>query len=104
MEVDGSIRKITITGHKASCFFDLKALEKYDDYSRARDRMRAETDRPYAPWVAVLANDKRRARLNVIRSVLHRLDYEGKDPGRIGSLDDRIVFDAPGFLARGGDL
>ena len=80
---------------------DLEALPRYDDYSAARDRMIAETHRPQAPWTVVLSNDKRRARINVIRSVLHRLDYEGKDAERIGVPDPAIVFDGPRFLERG---
>ena len=46
------------------------------------------------------SNDKKRARLNVIRSVLHRLDYEGKDAEQIGEVDPRIAMPAPAFLAR----
>ena len=79
---------------------DLEALARFDDYSTARDRMMIETHTRHAPWTVVLSNDKRRGRLNVIRSVLHRLDYEGKDDGRIGAIDDRLVFDGPAFVAR----
>jgi polyphosphate kinase 2 len=79
---------------------DLKAIEKFDEYSAARDRMLAATHTDRAPWTVVLGNDKRRERLNVIRSVLHRLDYDGKDTRQIGPIDPRIVFNAPAFLAR----
>jgi polyphosphate kinase 2 len=81
---------------------DLKAIEKFDEYTAARDRMLRETHSAYAPWTVVLGNDKRRGRLNVIRSVLHRLDYEGKDRGQIGPVDEKIVFDGHAFLERGG--
>jgi polyphosphate kinase 2 len=79
---------------------DLKAIEKFDDYSAARDRMLRETSSEQAPWTVVLGNDKKRERLGVIRSVLHRLDYEGKDEGRIGAIDSKIVLDANTFVAR----
>jgi polyphosphate kinase 2 len=79
---------------------DLKAIEKFDDYSAARTRMLKTTSTARAPWTVVLGNDKRRERLNVIRSVLHRLDYEGKDTARIGPIDPQIVYDAASFLAR----
>lgn len=80
---------------------DLEALVKFDDYTAARNRMFEATHSDWAPWTVVLSNDKRRARLNVIRSVLHRLDYEGKDEKQIGPIDDRLVFLAPDFLKRG---
>ena len=79
---------------------DLKALEKFDDYTEARDRMFKATHTKETPWTVVLGNDKSRERLNVIRSVLHRLDYDGKDTRQIGPVDPKIVFAAPAFLDR----
>ena len=63
-------------------------MEKWDAYTEARDVMFAASDQRAAPWTVVLANDKKRARLNVIRHVLAIIDYPGKDaacrqPGRI---------------------
>jgi polyphosphate kinase 2 len=69
---------------------DIKALGKWDEYTAARDTMLSKTHTREAPWTVILGNDKRRARLNVIRSILHRLDYEGKEGTRIGSLDPKI--------------
>ncbi len=77
---------------------DIAALNKWDDYTRKRDRMLEETHKAWAPWTIVRANDKRRARINAIRSILHRLDYEGKDKKAIGEIDDRIVGAGPKFL------
>jgi polyphosphate kinase len=77
---------------------DLAALEKFDDYTAARNRMFEATHTAHAPWTIVLSNDKRRARLNVLRAVLDRVEYEGKDPSQIGKLDDKIVFDATRLL------
>ena len=77
---------------------DIAALGKWDDYSKKRDRMLKETHSKDAPWTVVRANDKRRARLNVIRHILHRLDNDGKDQEAIGKIDDKILGSGPGFL------
>ncbi len=76
---------------------DLKALHKWDEYSEARDRMLQRTDSEHAPWTVIRANDKKRLRLNAIRTVLHALDYEGKDPSEIGEIDRKIVMNAEEF-------
>ncbi|MBJ3786164.1 polyphosphate kinase 2 [Devosia sediminis] len=77
---------------------DLKALEKWDEYSEARNRMFKATDSKHAPWTVIRANDKNRLRLNAIRVVLHALDYEGKDEREIGEIDRKIVLTADDFL------
>ena len=79
---------------------DLQALARFGAYTAARDRMLRATHSPHAPWTVVHNNDKRRGRLNVIRSVLHRLDYEGKDISKIGAVDENIVAAAPDFLQK----
>ena len=79
---------------------DFKALDKWDEYSAARDRMLEASDSAYAPWTVVLANDKRRLRLSVIQTVLTALDFEGKDEDVIGAIDDKIAMDAMTFLRR----
>ena len=83
---------------------DLVALKRFDDYSRARDRMLEATDGAHAPWHVVLSNDKPRGRLAIIRTVLHALIYEGKDEGRIGEVDGKIAMRAEDFLAAKKDL
>ncbi len=77
---------------------DLKALTKWDDYTAARNAMLNATHTDHAPWTIVRSNDKRRARLNAIRHVLNSLDYEGKNTGAIGAVDDRILGQGPDFL------
>ncbi len=77
---------------------DIAALHKWDDYTKARDRMLKETHTERAPWTVLHANDKRRARLNLIRHMLLSLDYEGKDPEKIGKLDKKIIGSGPDFL------
>ena len=83
---------------------DLQALAKYDAYSHARDRMLKRTDSGHAPWSIVLNNDKSRGRLAVMRTVLHALDYEGKDAGQIGEIDTKIAMRADDFLKADKDL
>ena len=77
---------------------DIAALTKWDDYSKARDQMLKATHTDHAPWTVVRANDKRRARLNIIRHILTSLDYDGKDKKAIGKIDDKILGFGPGFV------
>ncbi|BAZ44069.1 polyphosphate kinase 2 [Chondrocystis sp. NIES-4102] len=62
---------------------DLKAREKWVDYSRAKDDMFAATDMPEAPWYVVEADDKKRARLNFISHLLNSIPYEDLPPQEI---------------------
>jgi len=55
---------------------DLKSYSRWYDYSRARDEMFAATDTAWAPWYVARSDDKRRARLNIIRHLLSTIDYE----------------------------
>ena len=55
---------------------DLKSYSRWYDYSRARDDMFTATDTPWAPWYVALSDDKRRARLNIIRHLLEHVPYE----------------------------
>ncbi|MBB3455589.1 polyphosphate kinase 2 [Rhizobium sp. BK313] len=77
---------------------DIAALTKWKDYSEKRDRMLKETHMDYAPWTVLHANDKRRARLNLIRHMLLTLDYNGKDEKAIGEIDDKILGVGPHIL------
>ena len=77
---------------------DIEALHKWDAYSNARDVMLARTDLPHARWTVIRANDKRRGRINVIQTVLDRLDYAGKDKAAIAEIDPLITMTAGDFL------
>lgn len=79
---------------------DQAAVSRYDDYTRARDRMLEMTHTDSAPWMVALGNDKRRLKLEVIRHVLMRFDYPDKDHRVIGSLDEKVIGRGPGFLER----
>jgi polyphosphate kinase len=49
------------------------------------------TDSDYAPWTVVKSNDKKRARLEAIKHVLRKYDYEGKDEDVIGEPDMSLI-------------
>jgi polyphosphate kinase 2 (PPK2 family) len=55
---------------------DLKSYSRWYDYSRARDEMFAETDTSWAPWFVAHSDDKKAARLNIIRHLLSRVPYK----------------------------
>tara|TARA_R110002126_G_scaffold291777_2_gene457763 strand:+ start:30096 stop:30998 length:903 start_codon:yes stop_codon:yes gene_type:complete len=77
---------------------DMASLNKWDDYTKKRDQMLEQTHTDHAPWAVIRANDKRRARLNLIRHMLHNLPYEGKDIDAIGEIDKKILGKGPGFV------
>lgn len=77
---------------------DLEALGKWNAYSTARDEMLRRTNSTHAPWTVIRANDKRRARINVIRHVLHHLPFAGQDKNAIGAIDAKITLKAEDFL------
>ncbi len=58
---------------------DLASLDKWGAYTDAKEAMFAYTDTEHAPWTVVKSNDKKRARVNALRHVLHTLDYTDKD-------------------------
>ncbi len=70
---------------------DMASLDKWDDYTKAKEAMFFATDTADSPWTVVKSDDKKRARLNALRYVLHSLPYKDKDAGRIGLVDDLIV-------------
>ncbi|GGN58235.1 polyphosphate kinase 2 [Actinoplanes lobatus] len=70
---------------------DLASLDRWDDYTEAKEAMFFYTDTADAPWTVVKSNDKKRARLEAMRYVLHRFDYEGKDIKIVGAPDPLIV-------------
>ncbi|MGB0101328.1 MAG: polyphosphate kinase 2 [Nocardioides sp.] len=70
---------------------DLESLDKWDDYTAAKEAMIRRTDSECAPWTTVKSNDKKRARINAMRAFLSRFDYEGKDPAVARAPDPLIV-------------
>lgn len=80
---------------------DLASLDKWDDYTKAKEAMFFHTDTADAPWTVIKSNCKKRARLNAMRYVLHKLPYNNKDTARIGNLDPLIVGRANVVYERG---
>jgi polyphosphate kinase 2 len=76
---------------------DLASLDKWGDYTEAKEAMFFYTDTADAPWTVVKSNDKKRARLEAMRHVLHRFDYDNKDDEVVGRPDPQIV--GPASLA-----
>ena len=73
----------------------MASLDKWDEYTAAKESMFFFTDLADAPWTVVKSNDKRRARLEAMRHVLSVLAYEDKDAGLVGRPDPLIVGPAP---------
>lgn len=69
---------------------DIDGLKKWDDYSQAIAETMARSHFPHAPWTVILSDDKLRARIAAIQTVLHAMDYEGKDPDAIGAVDGLV--------------
>lgn len=76
---------------------DLASLDKWDEYTKAKESMFYYTDTTDAPWTVVKSDCKKRARLNAMRYVLHKLPYTGKDLERIGTIDPLLVARANAF-------
>jgi polyphosphate kinase 2 len=77
---------------------DIAALGKWDSYTDAAHRMLRATHTDMTPWRVVLANDKLRARLEIIRSVLTATTYEGRDDTALGEVDEKILVDPERFI------
>ncbi|WP_294610029.1 polyphosphate kinase 2 [uncultured Roseovarius sp.] len=72
-------------------WIDVEGLRKWQDYSTAISETLTRSHSDHAPWTVIRADDKRRARLAAIRSVLTSIDYARKDSRAIGALDPAIA-------------
>lgn len=70
---------------------DKASLDKWDDYTEAKEAMFFYTDTADAPWTIIKSNDKKRARINCMRHFLSTVDYPDKDMDLIGQPDPLIV-------------
>ena len=80
---------------------DLASLDKWDEYTRAKESMFFSTDTADSPWTVIKSDCKKRARLNAMRYVLHKLPYTNKDLAAIGTLDPLLVGRANVVYERG---
>ncbi|MFC7703393.1 polyphosphate kinase 2 [Plastorhodobacter daqingensis] len=69
---------------------DVEGLHKWHAYSAAITDTLARSDFGFAPWTVILADDKHRARLAVIRKVLSSVAYHGRDDALVGVPDPAI--------------
>ncbi|OBX82947.1 polyphosphate kinase 2 [Faucicola atlantae] len=70
---------------------DKASLDKWDDYTLAKEAMFYNTDSAESPWIVIKSDDKKRARLNAMRYVLNKIPYDNKDTSVVGSVDPLIV-------------
>ncbi len=70
---------------------DRASLDKWDEYTDAKEKMFFYTDTSDSPWIVVKSNCKKRARLNAMRYVLSKIPYSKKNLKMIGKLDPLIV-------------
>jgi polyphosphate kinase 2 len=70
---------------------DLASIDKWSEYTAAKEDMFRVTDTDIAPWIVVKSNDKKRARINTMRFLLAQFDYDDKDESLVGEPDPLIV-------------
>ncbi|MET8155737.1 polyphosphate kinase 2 [Sphaerisporangium sp. NPDC005289] len=70
---------------------DLQSLDKWTDYTRAKEDMFLNTDTEDAPWTVIKSNDKKRGRIEAMRHVLSLFEYANKDHEVVGAPDPLIV-------------
>ena len=70
---------------------DLASLDRWEDYTDAKEAMFFYTDTADAPWTVIKSNDKKRARLQAMRHVLSRFEYENKDDEVVGTTDPVLL-------------
>jgi polyphosphate kinase 2 len=80
---------------------DLASLDKWEQYTKAKEAMFFHTDTADAPWTVIKSDCKKRARLNAMRYILHKLPYSNKDLDRVGPLDPLLVGRASVVYERG---
>jgi len=80
---------------------DVASLDKWDEYTRAKEAMFFYTDTADSPWTVIKSDCKKRARLNAMRYILHRLPYRNKDLEGIGPIDPLLVGRANVVYERG---
>lgn len=83
---------------------DVASLDKWENYTKAKEAMFFATDTADVPWTVVKSDCKKRARLNALRYILNKLPYKGKDPDRIGQIDPLIVGRAQTVFEQGENV
>lgn len=77
---------------------DLASLDKWDDYSQAKEAMFMHTHKSQTPWTVIKSDDKKRARLAAMRKLLSSLPYTNRDESVVGEPDPLLVASASDVL------
>lgn len=80
---------------------DVESLGRWEAYTKAKEAMLFYTDTADAPWTIIRSDDKNRARLNVIKHVLHTIPYAGKDTDVVTAPDPHIIGTAKAIYEQG---
>ena len=78
---------------------DIDGLSKWDEYTAAIDETMAKTDYDTSPWTMILSDDKMRARIAALQTVLLRVDFKGRDLNVIGQ-PDPLICGKPGLRVK----
>jgi polyphosphate kinase len=81
---------------------DMASLDKWGEYTRAKEAMFVQCDTSDAPWTVIKSDCKKRARLNAMRYLLNRMPYTNADRVSIGAVDPLIV-GRPSLVSGAGD-
>src|SRR5450631_1033990 len=81
---------------------DMASLDKWDEYTRAKEAMFIHCDTSDAQWTVIKSDCKKRARLNALRYLLNRLPYANKDAAAVGAVDP-LIFGRPSLVPSLGD-
>lgn len=80
---------------------DRVSIDRWEEYTEAKEAMFLLTHTEAAPWTIIKSDDKKRARVNAMRHVLHVIDYAGKDPEVAHAPDPSIVASPPEIYRAG---
>jgi polyphosphate kinase 2 len=80
---------------------DVESLGRWESYTKAKEAMLFYTDTADAPWTIVRSDDKKRARLNAIKHILHTIPYAGKDTDIVTAPDSHIIGSAKAIYEQG---
>jgi len=83
---------------------DLASLDKWDSYTKAKEAMFMHCDTSDAPWTVIKSDCKKRARLNAMRYLLHRMPFTNRNINRIGPVDPLVVGRPSLVPCRGDDM
>jgi polyphosphate kinase 2 len=83
---------------------DIESLDKWEGYTEAKEAMFHYTDTERSPWTVIRSNDKKRARIEAIKHILLKFDYEGKNADVIGEPDKALIGPASAMSEHDSDL